>query len=108
MIGNKVANERISKYSQRKNSERVANKHDKEIPKEDIYHQNKHTKLFINWEWNSIAKEYQDITKDWKNSEQYNLETVKNENDKEVPKERYMSPEERKIIIDNLRTIMIV
>ena len=33
------------------------------------------------------------------------LETVKNENDKEIPKERYTSPEEIDKIIDDLRLI---
>ena len=51
--------------------------------------------------------EYQKVSIVSKNSE-----TVSNENDKEtlkeIPKERYMSPEERKIIIDNLRSIIIV
>ena len=37
-----------------------------------------------------------------------NLETVTNENDKEIPKERYISPEKRQKIIDNLRSIIIV
>ena len=37
-----------------------------------------------------------------------NSETVTNENDKEIPKERYISPEERKKIIDNLRSLIIV
>ena len=31
-----------------------------------------------------------------------------NENDKEIPKERYISPEERQKIIDNLRSIITV
>ena len=31
------------------------------------------------------------------------LLTVANENDKEIPKKRYMSPEERKEIIDDLK-----
>ena len=35
-------------------------------------------------------------------------ETVTNENDKEIPKERYISPEERQKIIDNLRSVIIV
>ena len=35
------------------------------------------------------------ITKVWKNSEKNNSETVTNQNDKEIPKERYISPEER-------------
>ena len=30
-------------------------------------------------------------------------ETVKNEHDKEIPKERYISPEERQKIIDDVR-----
>ena len=38
-----------------------------------------------------------------KNFHQNNLETVKNMHDKEIPKERYISPEERQGIIDKLR-----
>ena len=34
-----------------------------------------------------------------------NSEKVTNENDKKMPKERYISPEERQQIIDNLRSI---
>ena len=48
------------------------------------------------------------ITKVSKNSQQSNSETVANENDKEIPKERYISPEEKQKIIDNLRSIIIV
>ena len=40
-----------------------------------------------------------------KNSQQNNLETVTNENDKGTPKERYISREERQKIIDNMRLI---
>ena len=47
--------------------------------------------------------EYQKITKLSNNSE-----TVKNENDKEIPKERYICLEERQNIIDNLKSITIV
>ena len=47
------------------------------------------------------------ITKVSKNSQQNNSETVTNENDKEIPKEIYILPEERQKIIDNLRSIMI-
>ena len=36
-------------------------------------------------------------------SKQNNSETVTNEHDKEIPKERYISPEERQKIIDELR-----
>ena len=38
---------------------------------------------------------YQKITRVSKNSKQNNSETVTNENDKEIPKERYISSEER-------------
>ena len=41
---------------------------------------------------NKIANE---ITKVSKNSQQNNLEVVANEYDKEIPKERYISPEKR-------------
>ena len=47
--------------------------------------------------------EYQKITKVSKNSE-----TVKDENDKEIPKKRYICLEERQNIIDNLKSIIIV
>ena len=40
-----------------------------------------------------------------KNSQQNHSETVTNEHDKEIPKERYISPEERQKIIDDIRLI---
>ena len=40
-----------------------------------------------------------------RNSQQNNSETVSNEHDKEIPKERYISPEERQKIINDLRLI---
>ena len=43
------------------------------------------------------------ITKVSKNSQQNNSEVVINENEKEIPKERYISPEKRQEIIDELR-----
>ena len=39
------------------------------------------------------------------NLQQNNSETVTNEYDKEIPKERYISPEDRQKIIDDLRLI---
>ena len=45
------------------------------------------------------------ITKVSKNSQENNSETVTNDHDKEIPKERYISPEERQKVIDNLRLI---
>ena len=44
----------------------------------------------------------------FKNLQQNNSETVTNENDKEIRKERYISPEERKKIIHNLGINLIV
>ena len=48
------------------------------------------------------------ITKVAKNSQQNNSETVTNENDKEIPKERYISIKDRHKIIDNLRSVITV
>ena len=45
--------------------------------------------------------EYQKITKVSQNLEQNNSETVTNENDKEIPEKRYISPKERQRVIDN-------
>ena len=45
------------------------------------------------------------ITKGSRNSQQDNSETVTNENDKEIPRERHISPEKSKEIIDDLRLI---
>ena len=42
------------------------------------------------------------ITKVSKNSQQNNSETVTKDNDKKIPKERYISLEERQQIIDDL------
>ena len=51
---------------------------------------------------NKIANK---ITMVSKNLQQNNPETVTNEHDKETPKERYISPEKRQEIIDELRFI---
>ena len=51
--------------------------------------------------------EYKKITKFLKNSQNI-LETITNENDKEIPKEGYVSPEERQKIIHDLISIIIV
>ena len=45
------------------------------------------------------------IIKISKNPQQNNSEAVINEHDKEIPKERYVSPEERQKIIDEMRII---
>ena len=49
---------------------------------------------------NKIANK---ITKSPKYPQENNSETVINEHDKEIPKEKYISPEERQEIIDELR-----
>ena len=51
---------------------------------------------------------YQKITKVSKKSQQNNLEKITNENDKEIPKERYILPKERQKNIDNLGINIIV
>ena len=43
------------------------------------------------------------VTKVSQNSQHNISERVKNEHDKEISKERYISPEERQKIVDNLR-----
>ena len=45
------------------------------------------------------------ITKISKDLQQNNSETITNEHDQEIPKERYMSPEKRQKIIDDLTSI---
>ena len=59
-----------------------------------------------------VSKIYQNyikkITNIQKNSQQNNSEKLANENGKEIPKERYLSPEERYKSIDNLRAIITV
>ena len=76
----------------------------KKYLKKDIYLQKKDKKLLMSWNQNKIKVS--------KNSQKINSETFTNENDKEIPKEipkkRYISPEERQKIIDDLRSIMIV
>ena len=53
-----------------------------------------------------IGKKIADrITKVSKNSQQNNSETVTNEHDKQIPKERYVSPKERQKVIDDLKII---
>ena len=52
--------------------------------------------------------EYQKIPKISKKIQQNNSGKASNENNKEIPKERYISSEERQKIIDNLRSIVIV
>ena len=51
---------------------------------------------------NKIADKITEISR---TSPHNKLETVKNKYDKEIPKERYISPEERQKIIDYLRLI---
>ena len=64
-------------------------------------------------EYQKIINLIDNIIADWivkvsKNSQQNNSETVTNENDKKIPKEKYISPEKRQKIIDKLiRNIVI-
>ena len=52
--------------------------------------------------------EYQKIKKVSKNLQLNKPEKVTNKNDKEIPEERYISPEERENIMDNLISNTIV
>ena len=52
--------------------------------------------------------EYENYTKMSKNSQQNNSEIVINKNDKEISKEKHISPKERQKIIDNLGSIVTV
>ena len=52
--------------------------------------------------------EYQKVIKVSKSAQQNISETVTNEKDKEIPKERYTYPQERQKIIDNRRRIITV
>ena len=54
---------------------------------------------------NKIANK---ITGVLKNPQQNNSETVTNAHGSDIPKERYITPEERQKIIDNLRSVIIV
>ena len=57
----------------------------------------------------AVAKSYDvKITKVSRSSPQNNLETITNEHDKEIPKERYISSEERGKVINDLTFNIIV
>ena len=51
---------------------------------------------------NKIANRITNVSR---SSPQNNSKTITNEHDKEIPKERYISPKERQTIIDDLRLI---
>ena len=51
-----------------------------------------------------VVKSYDGkTTKVSRNSQQKKSDTVTNQNDKEIPKERYISPDKEQEIIDDLR-----
>ena len=60
------------------------------------------------WNWNSITREYEKITKVLKKWQKIYSETVTNKNHKEIPGDRYTSPEEGQKIIYNLDINIIV
>ena len=121
LITNKITG--VSKNPRQNNSETVIDEHDneipKKIPKERYIFPEKRRK---NYWWseiniivyqkaaettddligNKIANKFLGVSN---NSQQNNSETVTNEYDKEIPKERCISPEQRQKIIDNLRLI---
>ena len=103
-IGNKIANKitGVSRNSQQNNSETVTNEHDKEIRKGRYISLEERQKTIDNLRLRWYIKMLYNITRVPKNSRQNNSETLKNEHDKEIRKERYMSPEGRQKIMDNL------
>ena len=56
-------------------------------------------------EYQVIINFLEKITEALKKSQQNNSETVTNEKEKEIPTERYISPDEIQKIIDNLMLI---
>ena len=62
--------------------------------------------LIVNKTADVVAKSYDSkITKVLRRSPQNNSETTTNDHDKEIPKERYVSPEQRQEIGDDLKLI---
>ena len=113
MIGNKIADKitKVSKLLPQNNSEAIISEHEKKKKylEKDIYVQRKDMKLLMNLDLdNSIIVECQktveatgdltgnksanEITKVSRNLIQNNPETITNEHDKEIPRERYISP----------------
>ena len=109
-IGNKIANKitGVSRNSQQNNSETVTNEHDKEIRKGRYISLEERQKTIDNLRLRWYIKMLYNITRVPKNSRQNNSETLKNEHDKEIRKERYMSPEGRQKIMDNLISNILV
>ena len=109
-IVNKIANKitGVSRNSQQNNSETVTNEHDKEIRKGRYISLEERQKTIDNLRLRWYIKMLYNITRVPKNSRQNNSETLKNEHDKEIRKERYMSPEGRQKIMDNLISNILV
>ena len=109
-IGNKIANKitAVSGNSQQNNSETVTNEHDKEIRKGRYISLEERQKTIDNLRLRWYIKMLYNITRVPKNSRPNNSETLKNEHDKEIRKERYMSPEGRQKIMDNLISNILV
>ena len=100
-VGKNISNNLNGKYSQKllDHAKQSAIDAFKTASKKGIQKIAEATDDFID---NKIADK---ITKVSKDSQQNNSETVTNENDKEIPKERCIAPEKRQKIIDDLRLI---
>ena len=68
-------------------------------PDKIIYLQEKDKQLLMNQDLNGIIMEYQKTSIVSKGSQQNILETITNENDKQMIKERYKSPEEKQKLL---------
>ena len=94
-MSNKIT--KVSKNSQQNNSDRVSNEHDKEMPKERYISRTK-TRNYCELRLKQYNK---GISKNYKKIIQRQLTMIKK-------CKRYMSPEKRQKIIDNLRSIILV
>ena len=68
-------------------------------PDKIMYLQEKDKQLLMNQDLNGIIMEYQKTSIVSKGSQQNILETITNENDKQMIKERYKSPEEKQKLL---------
>ena len=93
LIGNKIANKILGaqKVHTKVIQKQLQMSMIKKYLEKDLYLQKNDKKLLMNWDQSSIITEYQKIIKVSKSSQQNSSETVTNENDKEIPKERYVS-----------------
>ena len=80
----------------------------KKMPQERYIFPQERLEIIDKLRLKQINTEYQKTTKISKNVQQNNLETVKNKNDKEIPKKRHIPAEKIQKFIDNSTFNIIV